>query len=75
MILNSISPFFLQGQYLCAVFAILPLFFQDAGGFAGEIGAIDILKIKNIAKFVSGKTTNTYLLIPDLISFSSHLLR
>jgi hypothetical protein len=38
----------------CAVFAILTLFllFQEAEGFAGEVWAIYVLRIANIAKFI-----------------------
>jgi hypothetical protein len=41
------------------------LAFEDAEGSAGEIGAINILGIEDITKFVTGKVINTYLFKPE----------
>ena len=57
----------LQNQAAGAVFAELLFFlaFEDAEGSAGEIGAINILGIEDITKFVTGKVINTYLFKPE----------
>ena len=54
--------------------ASLQFLLRDAEGVAGEIGATYIiLRIQNIAKFITGKSTNTCLFKPDpsplIISF------
>jgi hypothetical protein len=53
-----------------AVFAVLLLLFslEDADSFAGEIKTVNIFGIENIAKFVTGKTMNTYLFMTDPVS-------
>jgi len=38
----------------------LLFFLEDAEGFAGEIWAIYVLGIKNVAKFIRGKTEVIY---------------
>jgi len=47
----------LQNQTAGAVFAVLLLFFffEDAEGFAGEIGTIDILRIEDVTEFITGE--------------------
>jgi len=40
-------------------------FLEEAEAFAGEFRAIYILLIENIAKFLTAKTINTYLFMPD----------
>ena len=39
-----------------AVFAEFAFFrFQDAEGFTGEIGAVDIFRVEDIAEFIEGE--------------------
>ena len=47
-----------QNKVVGAVFVVLLLllFFEDAKGFAGKVWAIYVLRIENIAKFVTCKT-------------------
>jgi hypothetical protein len=47
-----------KNQAAGAVFAVLLLlfFFEDAEGFAKEVGTMYVLRIENIAKFVTRKT-------------------
>jgi hypothetical protein len=33
-------------------------------GFAGEIWTVNMIRIENVAKFITGKTINTYLFKP-----------
>ena len=44
------------------VFAVMffLLFFEDAEGFAGEIWAVNIFGVENVAKFIRGKTEVIY---------------
>jgi len=60
-IASIIIPYF-KYQAASAVSAALPLFFlfQDAEGFAGEIWAKYVLRVENVAKFVTGKTEVNY---------------
>ena len=62
----DVSDTSFQNEAAGAVFAILLLlfFFEGAEGFAGEIRAVNILRIENITKFVAGETV-TFTIVRD----------